>query len=85
MIKTTGDLVNAKASLEHPMTDEVSIAMGQGAYCTFPYTVEIAFFKNGEWVYDILPEFASYHMDGVYGWVPLNIFAEFLENWREKN
>lgn len=85
MIKTRGILVNATAALQHPLADEVSIAIGEGSYSRFPYTVELAFFKNGEWAYDILPEFASYHMDGVYGWVPLNIFAEFLENWRVKN
>lgn len=75
-------LVNSKASLQHPMADEVSIAIGDGAMSTFPYTVELAFFKNDEWVYDILPEFAAYHSDGVYAYVPLYKFADFLEAYR---
>lgn len=75
-------LVNALAPIQHPLADQVSIAIGDGAMSTFPYTVELAFFKNGEWVYEILPEFAAYHMDGVYAYVPLYKFADFLETWR---
>jgi hypothetical protein len=81
------NLINAKASISHPLADEVSIAIGDGAYARFPYSVELAFFKNGEWVNDILPEFAGCtpaEPDGdtrVYGYVPLIYFAEFLENY----
>ena len=53
-------LVNGKAYIQHPLADEVSIAIGDGAMATFPYTVELAFFKNGDWVSEILPEFAAY-------------------------
>lgn len=77
-------LVNAKATIQHPLADEISIAIGDGAMSTFPYTVELAFFRNGEWVYEILPEFAAYHMDSVYAYVPLYKFADFLETWRVK-
>ena len=79
-------LVNSKASLQHPMADEVSIAIGDGAMSTFPYTVELAFFKNDEWVCEILSEFAEY-ADGeaggtrVYAHVPLNTFATFLDSY----
>ena len=75
-------LVNATATIQHPLADEISIAMGDGAMARFPYTVELAFFKNGEWTTSILDEFAAYHSDGVYAYVPLALFAEFLENWR---
>lgn len=75
-------LVNAKADIQHPLADEISIAMGDGAMCTFPYTVELAFFKNDEWQHSILDEFAAYHSDGVYAYVPLEMFASFLEAWR---
>ena len=77
-------LVNAKATIQHPLADEISIAIGDGAMSTFPYTVELAFFRNGDWSNDILPEFAAYHMDGVYAYVPLYKFANFLESWRKR-
>jgi len=79
-------LINAKARLAHQMADEVSIAIGDGAYARFPHTVELAFFRDGEWVTSILDEFAPY-ADGpsgdtlVYGWVPLFALAQFLENY----
>ena len=75
-------IVNATAEIQHPLADEVSLAMGDGAMCTFPYTVELAFFKNGDWQESILDEFAPYHTNGVYAYVPLELFATFLENWR---
>ena len=86
MIGETEGQVNAKASLAHPLADEVSLAIGSGAYCDFPYSVELAFFKNDEWVEAPIPEFAAWH-DGtesspVYGWVPLHVFANFLKDWR---
>jgi hypothetical protein len=74
-------LVNARAALAHPMADEVSIAIGNGAYARFPHTVELAFFKNGEWVTEPLPEFASYYSSEVYPFVPLLTFARFMQNY----
>ena len=84
------NLVNASAPLAHPMADEISIAMGDGAMGRFPYSVEIAFFKNEEWVSEILPEFAAY-ADGiagetrVYAYVPLTLVSQFIDNWSKKN
>ena len=78
--------VQARALLHHPLADEISINLGDGGYCSFPYTVELAFFKNGEWVTDVLPEFAAY-ADGVvgttlvYAGVPILYFAQFIENY----
>lgn len=77
----THTLINAKATLSHPMADEVSIAIGDGAYARFPHTVELAFFRNGEWVTEALPEFASYYSHEVYPFVPLKMLADFLENY----
>jgi hypothetical protein len=74
-------LVNAKAKIAHPMADEVSIAIGNGAYARFPYSVELAFFNNGEWVTEPLPEFAALYSHEVYPYVPLIYFAQFLENF----
>ena len=81
--------VAARAAISHPMADEVSIALGDQGYCTFPYTVELAFFKNGEWVCDILPEFAEY-ADGeaggtrVYAYVPLSLLSLLLDTYPAK-
>jgi hypothetical protein len=79
-------LVNARASIAHPLADEVSIAIGSGHYANFPYSVELAFFRNGEWVAEILPEFAacadpSAGDTRVYAYVPLIYFAQFLDNF----
>ena len=74
-------LINAKATLAHPMADEVSIAIGNGAYARFPHTVELAFFKNGEWVTEPLPELADYYSHEVYPYVSLIDFAMFMENF----
>ena len=83
-VHTAGDysLVNARADIQHPLADEISIAIGDGAMARFPYTVELAFFKNGEWQESILDEFAPYHSSGVYAYVPLEMFATFLNNYR---
>ena len=75
------NLINAKATLAHPMADEVSIAVGDGAYARFPHSVELAFFKNGEWVTEPLPEFAAFYSHEVYPYVPLILLAQFLENY----
>lgn len=80
-------IVNSTAYIQHPLADEISIAIGDGAMATFPYSVELAFFRDGVWVEEILPEFASYTVTAeseyrVYGHVPLWKFASFLEAWR---
>jgi hypothetical protein len=78
--------VVAVEPIRHPMADEISIALGDNGYCNFPYTVELAFFKNGEWVTDILSEFAAF-ADGlagdtlVYARVPVLDFAQFITNY----
>ena len=74
-------LVNAKATIQHPLADEISLAIGDGAMARFPYSVELAFFKDGEWQESILEEFAAYHSVGVYAYVPLIYFAQFMENY----
>lgn len=84
-VRSYGDysIVNATAAdIQHPLADEISVAIGDGAMCRFPYSVELAFFKDGEWQESILEEFAAYHSGGVYAYVPLEMFALFLEAWR---
>ena len=76
--------VVAVEPIRHPMADEISIALGDNGYCNFPYSVELAFFKNGEWVTDIIEDFEKF-ADGlagdtlVYPRVPLVMLAQFVE------
>ncbi len=74
-------IVNARARLAHTMADEVSIALGSGQYSRFPHSVELAFFKNGDWVTEPLPELADYYSHEVYPYVSLIDFAMFMENF----
>lgn len=79
-------VVATAKNLQHPLVDEVSLAIGDTAYANFPYSVEIAFFKAGEWVTTILDEFAPY-ADAqagdtrVYAYVPLTIVSQFIDNY----
>ena len=76
--------VVATESLRHPLADQISIALGDNGYCNFPYSVELAFFKKGEWVTDIIEDFEKF-ADGlagdtlVYPRVPLVMLAQFVE------
>ena len=76
--------VVSRTSLHHPLADHISIALGDNGYCNFPYSVELAFFKKGEWVTDIIEDFEKY-ADGlagdtlVYPRVPLVMLAQFVE------
>jgi len=76
-------MVNAKASLAHPFTDEVSLAIGQGSYSNFPYSVELAFFKNDEWVKETIPELSlwaesDFGVTRVYRFIPAEVIYTFL-------
>jgi hypothetical protein len=82
-------VVATAKNLHHPMVDEVSLAIGNSAYANFPYTVEVAFFKNGEWVTSIIDQFAPYadHVAGdtrVYAYVPLTLISTFIDNYRAR-
>ena len=76
--------VVAVEPIRHPMADEISIALGDNGYCDFPYSVELAFFKKGGWVTDIIEDFEKF-ADGlagdtlVYPRVPLVMLAQFVE------
>jgi hypothetical protein len=77
-----------KTKINHPLADTVSVVVGIGTYSTTSQS-ELAFFKDGEWVTQIIPEFENYH-DGspihadtcVYPWVPNELVNEFLETYR---
>jgi hypothetical protein len=76
-----------KTKINHPLADTVSVVSGIGTYSTTSQS-ELAFFKDGEWVTKVIPEFAEYH-DGspldsdtcVYPWVPNKLINDFLATW----
>lgn len=79
-----------KQKISHPMADTISIikevSNGIRAYAGH-FSSEIAFFKDGKWVTDILPEFAEY-ADGdpeddtlVYCWVPDSLIVDFVNKY----
>lgn len=78
---------NPTVAISHPMADSISIQDHAFAYAGRGQ-VEIAFFSNGEWVTDIIQEFADYthpEPDGdtrVYGYVPVALLDPFLETYR---
>lgn len=84
--KIAGDnVVVARYPIRHPMADEISLAIGDNGACNFPLSAEVAFFKNDEWVNDVLPEFAAFADTFgrcVYTWVPTNVVFEFLHLWK---
>lgn len=79
-----------KEKINHALADTISIIKevpgGGPAYCD-AFSSEIAFFRNGEWVTDIIPEFADY-TDGVniedtivYCYVPDSKIIDFLKQY----
>lgn len=78
--------VKPRVRITHPLADSVSIQnhkMAMGG----DNTSELAFFDNGEWVTQIIAEFAEYACDEetdtlVYGWVPNEKVDAFLKTYR---
>jgi hypothetical protein len=79
-----------KQKISHPMADTISmIKEGPGGLKVYAgqFTSEIAFFKDGEWVTDILPEFAEYAEGDpeddtlVYCWVPDSKIYDFVNKY----
>lgn len=78
-----GDLINRKFAIDHPRADTLSVSVGMGTYSDEDCS-EIAFFKNDEWVTDLIPPFVSYADDmagksRVYCYVPDQMIKVFLE------
>jgi hypothetical protein len=73
--------------INHPLAEKVSVQDSEFHYCTPGKSSEIAFFKNGEFVTEIISPFEKYS-DGVasdtlvYAWVPNEIIEKFLEEYR---
>jgi hypothetical protein len=71
--------------IAHPLADEISIQNSSFHYAGTK-TSELAFFLNGEWVTEIIPEFADYADTPagdtlVYGWVPNELIEKFLDKY----
>lgn len=79
--------VVGRIQVDHPLVDTMSYSIGSSSYSDFPHNVELAFFKNGEWFTEALPELAEYAEEfvesevstRVYPRVPLTLFASFVE------
>lgn len=77
--------INPMMPITHPLADEISIQNGVYHYARTESS-ELAFFMNGEWVTEIIPEFAEYagEEEGytrVYGWVPNEKIESFLQEY----
>ena len=77
--------INPMMPINHPLADEISIQNGVYHYARTESS-ELAFFMNGEWVTEIIPEFAEYagEEEGytrVYGWVPNEKIEVFLQEF----
>lgn len=75
-----------KIKINHPMADTISVVDHEFAYAG-PNTVEIAFFRKGDWVVNPIPEFIAYHDGGfgdtaVYPYVPRNLVDDFISQWQ---
>lgn len=78
--------VKPGVEINHPMADTISIQNHQMAMGG-DNTSELAFFLNGGWVAEPIPEFAEYAdpFEGgtrVYGYVPNELIEKFLEKYR---
>ena len=79
--------INQHTPINYPMATHISVQDHSRHYCTPGVSSEIAFFKKGKWVVDIIPEFADYS-DGdncgdtlVYAHVPNELINKFLKKW----
>jgi hypothetical protein len=75
-----------KIRINHPMADTISVVDHSFAYAG-PNSVEIAFFREGDWVIDPIPDFREWHdgSDGdtsVYAYVPRNLVDDFISQWQ---
>ena len=74
-----------KIRINHPMADTISVVDHAFAYAG-PNSVEIAFFRKGDWVVKPIPEFAEYHDGGhdtaVYPYVPRNLVYDFISQYQ---
>ena len=70
-----------KHLIKHPMADEISVLEGEVALCD-EGQVEIAFFKDGEWVLEPVGPFSEYFYPSdrtaVYANVPRELVDLFL-------
>lgn len=80
--------IRTRIKIGHPLADEVSMisnapdSMYKMAQGNYPWTVELAFFRDGEWVPDIIPDFREYAIEyddtPTYAYVPLPKVLDWL-------
>ena len=64
-----GYKVNPRIKINHPLADEISIQNSSFHYANDTCS-ELAFFKNGEWVLDTIPEFKEYEVEARRRYLP---------------
>jgi len=80
--------VMPKIKINHPLADQISVQSSSFHYANETCS-EIAFFKKGEFVLEIIPEFAGYQVERkdtntlVYALVPDELIWKFLDKYRE--
>lgn len=70
--------------LVHPYVDEVSVVWGYGAYAEWPYTVEIAFLRDGKFYEEPIAPFEEEYSYQVYGYVDTEKLSQFLADYEDK-
>jgi hypothetical protein len=72
--------------INHPLATSISVQDSQFHYSTPGKSSEVAFFKDGKFVTQLIEPFSQY-ADAevgdtlVYGWVPNELINEFLEEF----
>jgi hypothetical protein len=72
--------------INHPLATSISVQDSQYHYCTPGVSSEIAFFKNGEFVTQLISPFEKYSQGNeadtmIYSFVPNNLIEEFLQDY----
>lgn len=79
--------LNHQVPINHPLADSISVQNSSFHYANDECS-ELAFFKNGEFVLEIIPEFKGYEVDNfgsdtlVYSLVPDELVEKFLDQYR---
>jgi hypothetical protein len=77
---------NTPVKINHPLATSMSVQESPAHYCTPGVSSEIAFFKNGNFVTQLISPFEKYSQGNeadtmIYSFVPNNLIEEFLQDY----
>lgn len=80
------DIFRDSIKINHPLAEKISVQDSEFHYCTPGKSSEIAFFKNGKFVTEIISTFENYALDNegdtlVYSFVPNELIDNFLSEF----